>query len=58
MSASLGWCGVLMAIAQPLLHRWGLADFAPAVDQVLQVLCPALGIGGAKVLHNAQPHAK
>jgi hypothetical protein len=55
MSASLGWCGVLMAIAQPLLHRWGLADFAPAVDQVLQVLCPALGIGGAKVLRDSEP---
>lgn len=55
MSASLGWCGVLIAIAQPLLHRLGLADFSPAVDQLLQIVCPAIGLGGAKVLRDSEP---
>ena len=55
MGASLGWCGVLIAIIQPLLHRWGLADFSPAVDQLMQVVCPVIGLGGAKALRDAEP---
>ena len=41
-----GYVGVIQAVGYALLQKYGLLDFAPVLDNVLQIVCPVAGVAG------------
>ena len=50
-----GYIGVIQAIGYGLLQKYGWLEFAPVLDNILQVVCPVAGVAGSVALHMATP---
>lgn len=50
-----GYIGIIQAIGYGLLQKYNLLDFAPVLDNILQVVCPVAGVAGGVALHMATP---
>ena len=53
-----GYIGIIQAIGYGLLQKYNLLDFAPVLDNILQVVCPAASVAGSVALHMTTPPNK